>query len=154
LHAYDTVSEARTKIASYLEFCNARRPHSRIDRRTRDEAYLDVPSLKARLNPQSHPLKNREKLSDFVEPLLPKMLGHESRREAPRSGSMIARNTWQEARFDPLSEGSSGRGGKRSGSCRVEIPFTSLFCGASDGRWDCGVTASADMLKCQRCSLV
>jgi putative transposase len=47
LHAYESVSEARTKIATYLEFYNARRPHSRIDRRTPDDAYFEVPSLKA-----------------------------------------------------------------------------------------------------------
>ena len=47
LHAYDSVSEAHKKIAAYLEFYNARRPHSRLDRRTPDDAYFDVPSLKA-----------------------------------------------------------------------------------------------------------
>ncbi len=47
LHAYETVSEARTKIAAYLAFYNARRPHSRLDRRTPDDAYFDTPSLKA-----------------------------------------------------------------------------------------------------------
>ena len=47
LHAYESVSEARTKIATYLEFYNTRRPHSRIDRRTPDDAYFDLPSLKA-----------------------------------------------------------------------------------------------------------
>jgi putative transposase len=47
LHAYESVSEARTKIATYIEFYNARRPHSRIDRRTPNEAYFDVSSLKA-----------------------------------------------------------------------------------------------------------
>jgi putative transposase len=47
LHAYESVSEARTKITTYLEFYNARRPHSSIDRRTPDDAYFGVPSLKA-----------------------------------------------------------------------------------------------------------
>lgn len=46
LHAYETVSEARTKLATYLEFYNQRRPHSRIDRRTPDDAYFKVPPLK------------------------------------------------------------------------------------------------------------
>ncbi len=46
LHAYDSVCEARTKIATYLEFYIARRPHSGIDRRTPDDAYFDVPTLK------------------------------------------------------------------------------------------------------------
>ena len=47
LHAYETVSDARTKLTSYLEFYNNRRPHSRIDRRTPDDVYFDRPSLKA-----------------------------------------------------------------------------------------------------------
>jgi putative transposase len=47
LHAYDSVSDARTKIATYLEFYNGRRPHSRIDRRTPDDVYFDLPSLEA-----------------------------------------------------------------------------------------------------------
>jgi putative transposase len=45
LHAYESVSEARTKIAAYFEFYNARRPHSRIDRRKPYEAYFNVSSL-------------------------------------------------------------------------------------------------------------
>jgi len=40
LHAYDSVSEARTKIATYLDFYNGRRPHSRLDRRTPDDVYF------------------------------------------------------------------------------------------------------------------
>jgi putative transposase len=47
LHAYDSVSAARTKVATYLEFYIRRRPHGRINRRTPDEAYFDVSSLKA-----------------------------------------------------------------------------------------------------------
>jgi putative transposase len=46
LHAYETVSEARAKIAAYRDFYNRRRPHSSIDRRTPDDAYFDRPSLK------------------------------------------------------------------------------------------------------------
>ena len=46
LHAYESVSEARMKLATYLEFYNQRRPHSRIDRRTPDDAYFNVPPLK------------------------------------------------------------------------------------------------------------
>ena len=30
LHAYETTSEARTKLASYLEFYNCRRPHTAL----------------------------------------------------------------------------------------------------------------------------
>ena len=40
LCAYDSVSEARASIARYLAFYNERRPHSSLDRRTPDEAYL------------------------------------------------------------------------------------------------------------------
>jgi putative transposase len=47
LHAYDSVSDARAKLAVYIDFYNRRRPHSRIDRRTPDDAYFDVPSLRA-----------------------------------------------------------------------------------------------------------
>jgi transposase InsO family protein len=47
LHAYESVSEARTKITTYLAFYDVGRPQSRIDRRTPDDAYFDVPSLKA-----------------------------------------------------------------------------------------------------------
>jgi len=47
LHAYDSVSDARAKLAVYIDFYNRRRPHSSIDRRTPDDAYFDVPSLRA-----------------------------------------------------------------------------------------------------------
>ena len=47
LRAYDTVSEARASIARYLEFYNARRPHSSIGDRTPDEAYFGMQTLKA-----------------------------------------------------------------------------------------------------------
>ena len=43
LRAYDTVSEARTSIGSYLEFYNSGRPHSSLDRRTPDQAYFSRP---------------------------------------------------------------------------------------------------------------
>ena len=39
LHAYRTVSEATAGIGRYLEFYNARRPHSKLDRRTPDAFY-------------------------------------------------------------------------------------------------------------------
>ena len=41
LHAYDDVPEARASIGRYLEFYNARRPHTALDRRTPDQAYFD-----------------------------------------------------------------------------------------------------------------
>jgi putative transposase len=40
LKAYDSVSEARVSIGCYLDFYNARRPHSRLDRLTPDQAYF------------------------------------------------------------------------------------------------------------------
>lgn len=41
LHAYSTVSEARTSIGRYLGFYNARRPHSSLGAKTPDRAYFD-----------------------------------------------------------------------------------------------------------------
>ena len=40
LHAYETVTEARTQIATYLDFYNRRRPHTSLDRRTPDDVYF------------------------------------------------------------------------------------------------------------------
>ncbi len=39
LHAYDTVNEARRSVAQYLDWYNRSRPHSRLGKRTPDEAY-------------------------------------------------------------------------------------------------------------------
>jgi putative transposase len=47
LRAYDTVSEARSSIARYVEFYNSRRPHSSIDDHTPDEAYFGPQQMKA-----------------------------------------------------------------------------------------------------------
>ena len=47
LRAYDSLSEARSSIGRYLVFCNHRRPHSSLDRRTPDEAYFTPSSLAA-----------------------------------------------------------------------------------------------------------
>jgi putative transposase len=41
LRAYDSVCEARQSIGRYLDFYNARRPHTALDRRTPDQAYFD-----------------------------------------------------------------------------------------------------------------
>ena len=41
LHAYDTVTAARSGLARYFQFYNTRRPHTALDRRTPDEVYLD-----------------------------------------------------------------------------------------------------------------
>ncbi len=38
--AYESVGEARTSIGRYLAFYNGRRPHSRLDRQTPDQAYF------------------------------------------------------------------------------------------------------------------
>ena len=43
LHAYQSVSQARTSIETYLRFYNARRPHSSLDRNTPDQAYFIPP---------------------------------------------------------------------------------------------------------------
>jgi putative transposase len=48
LHGYDTVSEARAKLATYLEFYNRRRPHTALDRHTPDDMYFSsVPQQEA-----------------------------------------------------------------------------------------------------------
>src|ERR1700733_11259647 len=47
LRAYETVGEARHSIGRYLDFYNARRPHSSLDERTPDQAYFDLPPLRA-----------------------------------------------------------------------------------------------------------
>ena len=47
LRAYDNVSDARASIGRYLDFYNARRPHSGLDGMTPDQAYC--PPLPLRL---------------------------------------------------------------------------------------------------------
>ncbi len=47
LRAYETVSHARTSIGRYLDFYNARRPHSSLGRKTPDHAYFNQPLLAA-----------------------------------------------------------------------------------------------------------
>jgi putative transposase len=49
LHAYDSVSEARTSIGRYLDLYNHRRPHSSLDGMTPDRAYFGYPMLPLRL---------------------------------------------------------------------------------------------------------
>jgi putative transposase len=44
LRAYDSVSEARESLRRYLKFYNTRRPHSSLDGRTPDQAYLNPSS--------------------------------------------------------------------------------------------------------------
>jgi putative transposase len=43
LHAYDSVTAARSSIGRYLEFYNRRRPHSSLDAATPDQAYFNQP---------------------------------------------------------------------------------------------------------------
>ena len=40
LHAYDSVGQAKAGIARYIDFYNARRPHSSLDKHTPDEFYF------------------------------------------------------------------------------------------------------------------
>ncbi len=47
LRAYETVSQARASIGRYLHFYNGRRPHSRLGRKTPDQAYFNQPLLAA-----------------------------------------------------------------------------------------------------------
>jgi len=47
LHAYATVSEAKSKLAAYIDFYNSRRPHTALDRRTPDAAYFNQRPLAA-----------------------------------------------------------------------------------------------------------
>jgi putative transposase len=47
LHAYETVAEARSGIAGYIDFYNRERPHSSLDKQTPDEAYYQQPALQA-----------------------------------------------------------------------------------------------------------
>jgi putative transposase len=46
LHAYETTSEARTKLAVYLDFYNRRRPHSSLDRQAPDDVYFNPPPVR------------------------------------------------------------------------------------------------------------
>ena len=41
LHAYESTSEAKSKIGHYFEFYNQRRPHSNLDRITPDQFYFN-----------------------------------------------------------------------------------------------------------------
>ncbi len=45
LHAYDSVSDARTRIGCYLNLYNRRRPHSSLDDKTPDQAYFGHTSM-------------------------------------------------------------------------------------------------------------
>ena len=45
LRAYDSVSEARERLGTYLDWYNRRRPHSSLDGRTPDHAYFQQQSM-------------------------------------------------------------------------------------------------------------
>jgi putative transposase len=60
LHAYETVFEAKVGIRRYLEFYNAERPHSSLDKRTPDEAFTALPRL---ATPPSMDHEVRERLA-------------------------------------------------------------------------------------------
>ena len=47
LHAYDSVTEARTSVMQYMDWYNRSRPHSSLGRKTPDEAYaVMLPTVK------------------------------------------------------------------------------------------------------------
>ena len=46
LHAYQSVRELKTALASYFEFYNARRPHQSLEDRTPDEVYFATIDMK------------------------------------------------------------------------------------------------------------
>jgi putative transposase len=46
-HSYNTVSEARSGLARYIQFFNARLPHKALDRRTPDAVCFDAMPLAA-----------------------------------------------------------------------------------------------------------
>jgi putative transposase len=47
LHAYDSVTEARTSVMQYINWYNRSRPHSSLCRKTPDEAYaVMLPTVK------------------------------------------------------------------------------------------------------------
>jgi putative transposase len=43
LHAYDSVSAARSRIGQYIQFFNSRRPHSSLQAQTPDQVYFNRP---------------------------------------------------------------------------------------------------------------
>ena len=45
LHAYASVSEARARIAKYIEFYNSMRPHSSLKALTPDQVYFNRPPV-------------------------------------------------------------------------------------------------------------
>ena len=47
LHAYESVSEAKTGLGRYVTFYNSRRPHTALDRRTPDAVYFESLPLAA-----------------------------------------------------------------------------------------------------------
>jgi putative transposase len=46
LHAYDTVADAKTCLARYIDFYNTRRPHRALDGATPDSLYFNSPPVR------------------------------------------------------------------------------------------------------------
>ena len=47
LHAYDSVGQAKTGLARYIDFYNSKRPHSSLHKNTPDEFYFaTLPAIK------------------------------------------------------------------------------------------------------------
>ena len=44
-HAYDTVAQARMRIADYLRYFNEERPHQGLDNRTPDDVFFEQKPL-------------------------------------------------------------------------------------------------------------
>ncbi len=47
LHAYESVSDAKTAIERYIKFYNSQRPHSSLQGRTPDMVYFNAPAVEA-----------------------------------------------------------------------------------------------------------
>jgi integrase-like protein len=70
LHAYQTVAEARAKVATYFEFYSRRRPRAALDGRTPTTCTSVHCRSNRWLNLQCYTLKNPEYLSNRVGPPL------------------------------------------------------------------------------------
>jgi hypothetical protein len=72
LHAYASVSEARASIASYFEFYNSTRPHSRLKALTPDQVYFNrLLEILGSLKQKQEPPQEITKTVRTIECLLP-----------------------------------------------------------------------------------